>query len=645
MIDLGKPFSEAYKDIIDALEDRVRNGVEQPDRVQFTYKGTVSSYELPRQAYAITRVTGVVGGPGGRGQFFEFVPDRDFRFGNNRIIWREGEGAEQPREGSRFEVEYTYRERPAGLTDFNPGSVVGTLVRAVARQMKLIYDQMDEAYRRAFIDEATGAALDNVVALLGVTRNPPLSAKGEVTFFLRGATDSPVVIPADTRVADESGRTFRTIEEGVIPQEKDEFRVQSDGVLRVTDRVAELVGIWLREVDPDPELELATEDPPVSGEDERTITLADGVTPEGQLRVRYRPKSVTVPIEAVQPGPEGNVNAETIVIMPTPPRGVDGVVNEEPVTGGVLPEPDDQLRERAKHALEQAGNATLNAIRFGVLDVDGVEGVEIIDHSVDATVLLGEVRVRYFGGARTEVAQAVEETRAAGVLVKLDEIEQVLVSGVFYLIPDPDAPSNAVSQFLSAVVEIVNSLAIGEPLSIRRLNALVYDVSVLADVAEAQLVHDRGGNAGQPVTDPLLIGPTELVRPDVSNLEAVLVGTLRVAASRRVGAGNELDLQLLDADGNPIEWRNFSLDLTVTLLARRQSTPGQPPVRVGSLTKTATWNDANTATLTITPDDIASLQPSYRPEEHLPEVNVVVAAAAFPGILNAEDATIDLTGT
>jgi uncharacterized phage protein gp47/JayE len=645
MIDLGKPFSEAYKDIIDALEDRVRNGVEQPDRVQFTYKGTVSSYELPRQAYAITRVTGVVGGPGGRGQFFEFVPDRDFRFGNNRIIWREGEGAEQPREGSRFEVEYTYRERPAGLTDFNPGSVVGTLVRAVARQMKLIYDQMDEAYRRAFIGEATGAALDNVVALLGVTRNPPLSAKGEVTFFLRGATDSPVVIPADTRVADESGRTFRTIEEGVIPQEKDEFRVQSDGVLRVTDRVAELVGIWLREVDPDPELELATEDPPVSGEDERTITLADGVTPEGQLRVRYRPKSVTVPIEAVQPGPEGNVNAETIVIMPTPPRGVDGVVNEEPVTGGVLPEPDDQLRERAKHALEQAGNATLNAIRFGVLDVDGVEGVEIIDHSVDATVLLGEVRVRYFGGARTEVAQAVEETRAAGVLVKLDEIEQVLVSGVFYLIPDPDAPSNAVSQFLSAVVEIVNSLAIGEPLSIRRLNALVYDVSVLADVAEAQLVHDRGGNAGQPVTDPLLIGPTELVRPDVSNLEAVLVGALRVAASRRVGAGNELDLQLLDADGNPIEWRNFSLDLTVTLLARRQSTPGQPPVRVGSLTKTATWNDANTATLTITPDDIASLQPSYRPEEHLPEVNVVVAAAAFPGILNAEDATIDLTGT
>ena len=640
MIDLGKPFSEAYKDIIDALEDRVRNGVEQPDRVQFTYKGTVSSYELPRQAYAVTRVTGVVGASNERGQFFEFTPGQDFRFSNNRIIWIEE--ATQPREGSRFEVEYTYRERPAGLTDFNPGSVVGTLVRAVAREMKLIYDQMDEAYRRAFIDEATGAALDNVVALLGVTRNPPLSARGEVTYFLRGATDTPVVIPADTRVADESGRTFRTLQEGVIPQEKDEFCVQSDGVLRVTDLVAELVGIWPREVDPDPDLKLATEDPPVSEEDERTITLADGVRPEGQLRVRYRPKSVTVPIEAVQPGPEGNVNAETIVIMPTPPRGVDGVVNEEPVTGGLLPEPDDQLRERAKHALEQAGNATLNAIRFGVLDVDGVEGVEIIDHSVDDTVPLGEVRVRYFGGARPEVLQAVEETRAAGVLARLDEIEQVLVSGAFYLIPEPGAPSGAESQFLSAVVEVVGALAIGEPLSIRRLNALVYEVPGLADVAEAQLEHDRGGTSGQPVTDPLLIGPTELVRPDATNLGAVLVHAL--AASRRVGTQNELDLQLLDAEGNPIGWRNFSLDVTVTLLARLQTAPDQPPARVGGITRTVTWNDADTAILTITAGDVAGLQPGYRPQDHLPTVDVVVGAAAYPGILDAEGATIDLSG-
>jgi hypothetical protein len=159
------------------------------------------------------------------------------------------------------------------------------------------------------------------------------------------------------------------------------------------------------------------------------------------------------------------------------------------------------------------------------------------------------------------------------------------------------------------------------------------------------LEHDRGGNAGQPVTDPFLVGPTELVRPDVTNLRAVLVSALTVAASRHVGTDNELDLQLLDADGNPIGWRSFSLDVTVTLLARLQTAPDQPPARVGSLTPTVTWNDTGTATLTITPGDVADLEPGYRPEDHLPDVDVVVGAAAYPGILDAEGATIHLTGT
>src|SRR5215210_165825 len=330
MIDPGRPFSEAYKDVIDALEERVRYGVEQPASQRFPFEEAGTTYELPDTTYAVTRVSGLK-----NRQPYVFESGEDFRFANGRIIWLD-EGA-RPDQGSRFEVEYTYRERPAGLTDFNPGSVVGTIVRTVARQMKLIYDQMDEAYRRAFIDEATGVALDNVVALLGVTRIPAQHAEGEVTFHRRRATNTPVGIPRDTRVADEGGRTFSTEDDAEILDE-----------------------------------------------------------------------SVTVSIVALQPGPDGNVNAGTITIMPTPPPGVDGVVNEEPTTGGQAPEPDDRLRERAKHALERAGNATLNAIRFAVLEVDAVEGVEVVDHSMDDTVTPGEVRVRYSGGERAEVEEAVE---------------------------------------------------------------------------------------------------------------------------------------------------------------------------------------------------------------------------------------------
>jgi hypothetical protein len=58
-----------------------------------------------------------------------------------------------------------------------------------------------------------------------------------------------------------------------------------------------------------------------------------------------------------------------------------------------------------------------------------------------------------------------------------------------------------------------------------------------------------------------------------------------------------------------------------------------------------TWNGTDAATLTITPADVADLEPGYRSEEHLPDVDVVIGATAYPGILDAEGATIDLTGT
>jgi uncharacterized phage protein gp47/JayE len=631
MIDLGKPFSEAYKDIIDALEDRVRHGVEQPASQRFPFEGAGTTYELPDTTYAVTRLTGLR-----NRQLYVFEPGEDFRFANGRIIWLDA-GA-KPDQDSRFEVEYTYRERPAGLTDFNPGSVVGTLVRTVARQMKLIYDQMDEAYRRAFIDEATGVALDNVVALLGVTRIPAQQAEGEVTFYRKRPTSTPIGIPRDTRVDDESGRTFSTQEPAEILDQIEEYGTQSDGVLRTANRIAELIGVWRQGEDPETASPLDTEELPVSGGDERTVTLAEDVRPEGQLLIRYRPKSVTVPIAAVQPGPEGNVNAGTVTIMPTPPSGVEGVVNEEPVTRGQLPEPDDRLRERAKHALERAGNATLNAIRFAVLEVDGVEGVEVVDHSVDDTIPLGEVRVRYSGGERTEVEGAVEGARAAGILARLDEIERVLISGTFYLIPEPGASPAAAGPFLAAVAESINALAIGAPLSVRRLNALAYTVPGLADVAEAQLEHDRGGESGQTVTDPLLVGPSELARPDETNLEAVLVSAIKVSQTQ----ASEIDVQLVDAAENLIEWDNFSMDLAVTLRAYLENAPTQPPKRIGSLTKTLDFDGTSTATLEITAQDIDALEPGPTDSHRLTGVEVTVGSVVYPGVTAAEGATIDL---
>ena len=85
-------------------------------------------------------------------------------------------------------------------------------------------------------------------------------------------------------------------------------------------------------------------------------------------------------------------------------------------------EDDDSYRNRIMSALSSSAKGTLEAIRSAVLDVDGVVGVEVDDHSTDPSIPIGEVHVYAWtstglldAGTRSKVSDAVNETRAAGV--------------------------------------------------------------------------------------------------------------------------------------------------------------------------------------------------------------------------------------
>lgn len=58
--------------------------------------------------------------------------------------------------------------------------------------------------------------------------------------------------------------------------------------------------------------------------------------------------AVTVPVQAVEAGPAGNVAANSLVNLATPVQGVGSVVNVNPLTGGTHQETDDELRYRWK---------------------------------------------------------------------------------------------------------------------------------------------------------------------------------------------------------------------------------------------------------------------------------------------------------
>ena len=173
----------------------------------------------------------------------------------------------------------------------------------------------------------------------------------------------------------------------------------------------------------------------------------------------------------------------------------------------------------------------------------------------------------------------------------------------------------------------------------RRVNALAFGVPGLADVAEAQLHYQKedpdrpGETLSGDVTDPFLIAQTEVVRPDGAALRAVLLRGWRVPGSpRAIGGGSfEVDLELVDATGAAVTFADLALDLDVTLRARLLAAPDQPPQRIGSFTRQVRFDDASVATLTIGPADTAG----FRAGEHDPAVEVLVSAAAYPGLQGA----------
>jgi uncharacterized phage protein gp47/JayE len=86
-----------------------------------------------------------------------------------------------------------------------------------------------------------------------------------------------------------------------------------------------------------------------------------------------------VPVKAAVAGKAGNVYAGAIIVMPQPLVGVEYVNNRGDILTGVDVETDNDLRERAKHALEVAGKATFVSLESAVKGVEGVSSVLIED--------------------------------------------------------------------------------------------------------------------------------------------------------------------------------------------------------------------------------------------------------------------------
>lgn len=270
------------------------------------------------------------------------------------------------------------------LTDTTEGSVVRTLVEAFSRELAVAYAQLDEVYRLGYVGTAHGAALDNVVALLGVERRRGGYLQGTVTFTRAQPAPQEVPIPAGLPVAGRDTLLFETSARTAIPRGGTEATVE------------------VRSVEPLPKL---------PGDARKQAEQLARMTAPGVLD-----------------------------FMPRPMLGVDGVTNRVRLVPQQADETDVELRARARALVAMASLGTPASLQLALraLGLTRVEVRELEEQPGVVEVVVGDTD--FDEALRRRAERIIEETRPAGVHVRLRGVTWVYVQVTATLELDRDYP-------------------------------------------------------------------------------------------------------------------------------------------------------------------------------------------------------------
>jgi uncharacterized phage protein gp47/JayE len=444
----------------------------------------------------------------------------DYKLTGDSIEWIQN--GEKPDDKSPFFVNYSMGGI-TNITDANPGSVIRTIVEAIGRELDFLYAQMNYMYLSGYVDTATGSALDLVVALLGILRKQAEPAIGLVTFG-RNTEPGAVNISTETHLYDKRIIKLNrfpikkvTKVEGtakgktVLFKETEDFMLKEDSL------------VWLEiGKTPDPDsmfyVDYVTEEQitiPIGARvstytrkaDEAKVftTLEERVlikTPEGRWEAE-------VPVKSNISGLNGNVYAGSLSMMPQPLVGVEYVINRSDILSGTDIETDEDLRVRAKHALEVAGKATLTSIESGIKGIEGVSSV-LIEEMPDGVP--GIIRVIVQGGTEVAVNKVIEATRAAGIKVEMQRPKTVNVNIKILAILRPEVDqAKATRDLESSIRSYFSALDIGEDLVYNRILSSAFSVKDVYDVEELELSIYREKEEPMLVQGNVMIKPEEIV--------------------------------------------------------------------------------------------------------------------------------------
>jgi hypothetical protein len=209
--------AEPYTQFVDDLLTALTGGV---IREPFVFLPEAAPFRLTPPGAIVKSTLAVFGQAAATYQRFQL--DRDYTLtADNAIQWKvKADGtpaadAVWPDLGTPFFANYDHRG-PSGaaplLSDRNVGSVTRLLAESFAREYAVVSRQLEAVYRAGFLDTASGRDLEQVVALLGLTRRSRTFAVGTVVFSRSTPAGADVFVPEGTRLstADAPPVTFET---------------------------------------------------------------------------------------------------------------------------------------------------------------------------------------------------------------------------------------------------------------------------------------------------------------------------------------------------------------------------------------------------------------------------------------------------
>lgn len=176
------------------------------------------------QQAPVARIISVDGARGG--QPHRFRSDVDFELDADKQTLRWKTGAELPDEGTLVFVNYLPASARPVLTDIQVGSVLRTLTESTGLELARVSAQLEFVHRSGFVDTAAAAALDNVVALLGVARVRGGRATCPLELSRAPGSRGTITIPAGTRVISADGALeYETTETVTLAPDQERIRV------------------------------------------------------------------------------------------------------------------------------------------------------------------------------------------------------------------------------------------------------------------------------------------------------------------------------------------------------------------------------------------------------------------------------------